>query len=203
MEENMELRAFEVQADEAEEGVIEGYAVVYGQMTTIGGMFREVVEPGAVTQESLKDVPFFINHNDRMIPVARYQSGRAVNSLELSLDSKGLRFRTKLDLDNNAEARSLYSGIKRGDITGMSFAFKIDAQRWENMASPMPTRRIQKYKEIRDISSVVRPAYRGAKVEARAEPATAEQVLEEARRKAAQSCDLALLKDKIRMKGKV
>ena len=71
------------------------------------------------------------------------------------------------------------------------------------MASPMPTRRIQKYKEIRDISSVVRPAYRGAKVEARAEPATAEQVLEEARRKAAQSCDLALLKDKIRMKGKV
>ena len=115
MEENMELRAFEVQADEAEEGVIEGYAVVYGQMTTIGGMFREVVEPGAVTQESLKDVPFFINHNDRMIPVARYQSGRAVNSLELSLDSKGLRFRTKLDLDNNAEARSLFSGIKRGD----------------------------------------------------------------------------------------
>lgn len=199
----MELRAFEVRADPQEEGVIEGYAVVYGQPTLIGGLFWEVVEPGAVTQDSLKDVPFFINHNSRMIPVARYQSQRQANSLELVPDGKGLWFRTRLDLENNTEARSLYSGIRRGDITGMSFGFLLESERWENLTSPTPTRKIQKYKEIREISSVVRPAYQGAKVEAREQPSTAAQILAKAKRESAPWNQKEILKEKIKMKGKV
>jgi phage head maturation protease len=37
----------------------------------------------------------------------------------------GMKIRVNLDTENNAEARALYSAVKRGDISGMSFMFSV------------------------------------------------------------------------------
>ena len=71
----MERRSylFDVRAEQRTDGVsrISGTPIVYNSPTDIGGWFREIIEQGALDGADLKDVPLLVNHNDRMIPVAR------------------------------------------------------------------------------------------------------------------------------------
>lgn len=87
--------------------------------------------------------------------------------MQLVLDDKGLYIKANLDVENNNEARSLYSAIKRGDIDGMSFIFYVDEEKWEDIESDMPTRRIQKIKKVIEVSAVNFPAYTGTDINAR------------------------------------
>lgn len=160
-----ELRALEPTGNTGH--TIEGYAIVYEQEVSIGGWFNEVVKRGALDGADLTDVPLFIHHNSDEIPLARSRRNNNNSTLKLTPDDKGLHFRAELDVDNNVDAKALYSAIQRGDITGMSYSFRVKEEKWLNMDTPTPTREIYKFKKIGEISALWSPAYEGTSIEAR------------------------------------
>lgn len=147
--------------------IIEGYAIVYEQKVSIGGGFDEIVKRGALDGADLTDVPLFIHHNGATIPLARSRRNNANSTLQLTPDDKGLHFRAELDVENNADAKALYSSIQRGDISGMSYSFRVKEEKWFKMDTPTPTREIYKFKKIGEISALWSPAYSGTSIEAR------------------------------------
>ncbi len=162
----VELRAVEPTEDEGY--IIEGYAIVYEQRVKIGGdWFHEVVKRGALDGADLTDVPLFIHHNRNKIPLARSRRNNGSSTMTLTPDDKGLHFRAELDAENNAEAKSLYSAIKRGDVSGMSYAFTIKEEKWLELDKKMPTREIYKLGKIGEISALWSPAYPGTNIQAR------------------------------------
>lgn len=163
--ESCELRAIE--PTENTGYIVEGYAIIYEQIVSIGGWFNEVVKRGALDGADLTDVPMFIHHNGESIPLARSRRNSTNSTLKLTPDSNGLHFRAELDVDNNADAKSLYSSIQRGDISGMSYSFRVQEEKWLNVEEPIPTREIYKFKKIGEISALWSPAYDGTSIEAR------------------------------------
>jgi HK97 family phage prohead protease len=78
-----------------------------------------------------------------------------------------MSIRVDLDTENNADARSLYSAVGRGDITGMSFLFIVDEDLWEDIDSDHPTRHIRKISKVFEVSAVTFPAYEATSITAR------------------------------------
>lgn len=144
-----------------------GLAAVYESRTNIGNMFEEVIERGAFDSSDLTDVLFFVNHDMSKIPLARSRRNNGNSTMRLSLDERGLNMEASLDVDNNNEAKALYSAIQRGDMSGMSFLFTIKEDTWENLNSEMPTRRIKKIARVREVSAVNFPAYQDTELLAR------------------------------------
>ena len=89
-----------------------------------------------------------------------------------------------LDTENNAEAKSLYSAVKRGDLSGMSFMFIIGEEEWENLNSDHPTRHIKSITDVFEVSAVTFPAYEDTEITARDKKAleSARIALDSARR---------------------
>lgn len=162
---------------------IEGHAAVFGQKTNIGGWFNEIIERGAFDGCNFDDVLFCTNHDLRKIPLARSRRNNENSTMQLNVDETGLFIRAKLDTENNSEAKSLYSSVVRGDIDGMSFIFFVQDEKWEDLDSDMPTRRIQKIKRVIEVSAVTFPAYTGTDIHARDKEAldNAKLALENAR----------------------
>ena len=122
----------------------------------------------------------------------------------LTVDDLGMGIRVNLDTENNAEARSLYSAVSRGDISGMSFMFGIRGEEWDNLDSDHPTRRIKDISTVVEVSAVTFPAYESTSIYARSKEAldNARSALESARQleaKPLDSGDLELLKAKINL----
>lgn len=186
----------------ADDGIrkIEGHPVVFESTTNIGNYFYERIERGAFDDCDLSDVSFFVNHNMNKIPLARSRNN-GNSTMQLQIDNTGLFIRADLDVDNNQEARALYSAIERGDIDGMSFAFRIKEQRWENLDSDMPTRVITRFSKIFEVSAVNNPAYQSTDINARDKSAldNAKVELEEARSQGkGNNSDNELRKEKIK-----
>jgi HK97 family phage prohead protease len=161
---NFELRAKD---DEAHGTYIEGRPIVYGSMTDLG-YFNEIIEPGALTDTDLKDVRFLVNHNTDMIPLARSRRNNDNSTMQMVVDEKGMSIRVNLDVENNTDAKNLYSAVKRGDISGMSFMFSVDNEEWEDLESEHPTRYIKKIGQVLEVSAVTFPAYEATEISARA-----------------------------------
>lgn len=154
--------------DSDNEKIIEGHAAVFGQKTNICGCFYEVIDRGAFDDTSLRDVPLFVNHDVTQIPLARSRRNNGNSSMTLTVDEKGLAIRARLDVENNSAARALYSAVERGDVAGMSFAFAVADEEWQDLNSEMPTRRIKKFSQVYEVSAVTRPAYENTDIHARA-----------------------------------
>lgn len=173
MNNNKMVRAFdfEIRAESNEKygDYITGRPIVYGSKANIGGQFIEIIERGALDKADLKDVAFLVNHNTSMIPLARSRNNNENSTMQMEVDDKGLIIRVNLDTENNSDARNLYSAVKRGDITGMSFAFNIekDGSRWEELKSNLPTRYIRSISKVYEVSAVTRPAYESTEISAR------------------------------------
>lgn len=168
---NKEVRAFnfDVLADESEEHghFIRGRAIVYGKPSDMG-WYTEYIDDGALDKTDMKDVRLLVNHNTDMIPLARSRNNNANSTMQLSVVSgEGLDIRADLDTENNADAKSLYSAIGRGDITGMSFMFVVDSDLWEDIDSEKPVRHIRSIKKIFETSCVTWPAYEQTSLETR------------------------------------
>lgn len=165
-----EIRAFnfEVRADENDRGkTLTGRAIVYDTPTDLG-WYDEIIDDGALSETDLRDVRFLVNHNTDMIPLARSRNNNENSTLQLSVvDGEGLDIRANLDTENNSDARALYSAVERGDISGMSFMFTVDADKWENMESEHPTRHILKISKVFEVSAVTFPAYEATSIQAR------------------------------------
>lgn len=160
---NFEMRASK---DDNEKGIIEGRAIVYDSVTDLG-WFDEVIEAGALKNTDLKDVRFLVNHNTDMIPLARSRNNNDNSTMQLMVDEKGLKIRVKLDIENNTEARNLYSAISRGDVTGMSFMFTVRGEKWEDENTEHPKRTITDIEKVFEVSAVTFPAYEDTEINAR------------------------------------
>ena len=159
---------FEIRAENNEKNGdhIIGRPIVYNSKTDLG-YFDEVIEAGALDKANLKDVRFLVNHNIDMIPLARSRNNNENSTMQMTVDKDGMGIRVNLDTENNSEARNLYSAIKRGDITGMSFMFTIDDEEWEDLESDHPTRHIREIGQVFEVSAVTFPAYEATEISAR------------------------------------
>lgn len=159
---------FEIRAENNEENGdhITGRPIVYDSKTDLG-WFDEIIERGALDKANLKDVRFLVNHNTDMIPLARSRNNNKNSTMQMEVDKDGMAIRVNLDTENNSDARNLYSAIKRGDITGMSFMFSINDEEWEDLESDHPTRHIREIGQVLEVSAVTFPAYEATEISAR------------------------------------
>ena len=167
---NKEIRAFnfEVRAEQDEKhgNILTGRPIVYDSRTDLG-WYDEIIEQGALMDTDLRDVRFLVNHNTDMIPLARSRNNNENSTMQMSIDEEGMNIRVDLDVENNSEAKNLYSAVERGDIDGMSFMFTVDEDRWEDIESEHPTRYLRKIGRVMEVSAVTFPAYQATSISAR------------------------------------
>jgi Escherichia/Staphylococcus phage prohead protease len=100
---------------------LSGYAIVFNTRSIDLGGFYEVIHPEAVnrTLRSGDDVMAFVQHDPKKV-IGRRKAG----TLQLRSDSRGLH----ADIDpipNTSDGRDLIENISLGNISGMSFAFRV------------------------------------------------------------------------------
>lgn len=193
MKKELERRSynFDVAAEETEQGnIITGRPIVYNSRADLG-WFDEIIEPGALNGADLRDVRFLVNHDTSKIPLARSRRNNGNSTMQLTPDENGLGIRVTLDTENNADARSLYSAVKRGDISSMSFMFNVSDEEWENLESDHPTRHIRSISSVVEVSAVTFPAYESTEIDARSKEAldNARSAVETARQQNANTVD--------------
>ena len=159
---------FELRADEeTERGTrISGRPIVFNAPTDMRDWI-EVIDSGALDNTDLRDVRFLVNHDTNMIPLARSRNNNANSTMFLEVVPEGMDISVWLDTEKNADASALYSAIERGDITGMSFMFQADGDRWEDLDSEKPTRHITSIARVFEVSAVTFPAYAQTSITAR------------------------------------
>ena len=129
----------------------------------------EVLEPGCITQELINrsDVILNLNHSS-LVPdvLGRCRNGQGTLNLELNEKNIGCR----CDIAKTPNADAALELMRRGDITGMSFAFSDDYQDSENGVSYERTaetrdgkevwlRHVKRITGLYDVSIVTHPAY--------------------------------------------
>ena len=148
-----------------EERIIEGYAIVFNELSEDLGGFREMILPEAVNQELINnsDIYYLYNHNNDSTPLARCNHGQG--SLELTIDDKGLKYRF------NCLNTEFYQLVQRGDLSKSSFAFSLpkdgSGEVWNKSQEYNYVRKITKIEQLYDCSAVLVPAYSATELYAR------------------------------------
>ena len=168
---NKEIRSmeFEIRAEDTgkEElaGRLTGTPIVFNQVTDLGWI-REVIEPGALDNTDLKDVRFLVGHDTTGIPLARSRNNNENSTMQLVVTERGMEIRVDLDIEGNPRAKELYSAVKRGDISGMSFMFTVNEDSWDDLDTDQPLRHVRSIGRVFEVSAVTFPAYDGTSIEA-------------------------------------
>ena len=206
MNDKVEIRAFNfdvrAQRDEEHGTFLEGTPIVYDSMTDLG-WYDEIIDRGALMDTDLRDVRFLVNHNTDMIPLARSRNNNANSTMQMTVDDNGMNIRVNLDTENNAEAKALYSAVERGDISGMSFMFNVDSDKWDNVDSDHPTRHILSIQRVLEVSAVTFPAYEATSIQARGLYGALDSAKESLDSVKAELQKVALQKQKIRIMSEV
>jgi len=138
-----------------------GYAAKYNSVTTIAGVFRESIAPGAFDAVvKTADCRFLYNHDPNFI------YGRTVsNTLEIWSDRVGLGFRCYA-LPFDGPTFQLAQRVDRGDVSQCSFAFVVGEDRWKLAKSygDLDERVLVRIDQLLDVSAVVYPAYAATSV---------------------------------------
>ena len=149
------------ESEENQPKVLEGYAAVFNQRTTIEGYFEEMILPGAFskTLTENKDVIALVNHNfDNVL-------GRTSNALlKLFEDDYGLKFELHIPEDDEYAAQ-IYKKVKNGNLKDCSFLFLEVVEEWD-YSTELPLRILHEV-DLIEISLVTLPAYEGTEVSAR------------------------------------
>lgn len=202
-----EIRAFEfnVIANESEEHghYLTGRAIVFDQPADLFspriGEYREYIEKGALNDTDLRDVRFLVNHNTDMIPLARSRRNNENSTMQMVIGDGGMDIRVDLDIDNNADAKSLYSAVSRGDISGMSFMMVVDGDKWEDIDTDMPIRRITNISKVLEVSAVTFPAYAQTSISTRGLSDALDSAAESLESERARLAEVERRKQKIRI----
>ena len=173
MDKEVRSFSFECRAEENEQHgtFITGTPIVFDQATDMG-WYQETIARGALDETNLKDVRFLVGHNTSMIPLARSRNNNENSTMQMTVNDGGMDIRVDLDTENNAEARALYSAVKRGDMSGMSFMFIVDKDSWTDIDSDYPKRTITGIRTVMEVSAVAFPAYPQTTIQAASEDAT-------------------------------
>lgn len=195
---------FRTTENEEEGSTIEGTPIVFNQDTKMqdwAGEYKERIDEHALDNADLKDIRLFVNHDTNKIALARTKNGRG--TMSFNIDNEGLHIKATLDTENNQEARSLYSAIKRGDMDGMSFMFRIKSQEWLDLDTDCPTRVIKEISIVHEVSVVNFPAYPQTSIDARdISEETEYSPLEEARKALSEETDKKKLLEIQKIKNK-
>ena len=108
---------------------LHGLAAVFGQEAIIDGPqgWRERIDSGAF-DAALKrqdDVRCLVNHDHSQV-LGRTSSG----TLRLATTAQGLRY--EVDLPDTVVAHDLRELVRRGDINGSSFGFRVTGDQWDD-----------------------------------------------------------------------
>lgn len=152
---------------EAKEGnesrTIEGYAIVFGVESVILAdyweNYREIIEPGAITEERLKDmdIKMTMYHNREKL-LARSNKGEG--TLKLTVDETGVRY--EFEAPNTEDGNTALELVKRGDLSGSSFMYWTDEKSgvsYEKTQEGLLLRRVKTIGQIYDMTIAADPAY--------------------------------------------
>jgi len=191
------LQLREPQEGQTESREIEGRPIIFGvrsvNLTPWSSTRKvyEVLEPGCISRELLQksDVVLNLNHNSDVVNVlGRYRNNPERDTLKLEMRGDGIDCRCELPKTNNAN--DMLELIRRGDITGMSFAFSDDYEDTENGVSYERTNDVEDGKEVWlrhvkringlfDVSIVTHPAYEQTSVATREQSEAIDKAIEE------------------------
>lgn len=112
---------FQVKSIDLEEGVISGYASVFGNVDSYGdivvkGAFSKSIEK---IKKTGKVISVFYGHN---MEDPRANIGRVI---ELREDSRGLFFKAQLDLSGATYGSLVHGQLKDGRLDSLSFGFSV------------------------------------------------------------------------------
>lgn len=172
-----ELHVREAAEGEAPSRAITGYAILFGVPSAPlwsdeDSEAREVIAAEAVTKELLDgcDIKFTMFH-DRQLILARSKSGNG--TLSYTVDGKGVKF--EFDAPNTADGDKALELVRRGDISGCSFAFTT--RYWDSdfverttkvvNGATLITYTVKAVTGVYDFTLAADPAYPDTSVEAR------------------------------------
>jgi HK97 family phage prohead protease len=176
----MTVDDLEIREEEGTEGratTIVGHPILYGVWSEDLGGFRERILPGAASKTILEsDIRVLFNHDPNYV-LGRTKSGTA----ELTEQAKGIKMRATPP-DTQTIRDLVIEPMRRGDITQMSFAFRVAGPSWNNRDGGKPpagtgeiwnadyTEREILQLQMFDASVVTFPAYAQTDVAARMLP---------------------------------
>lgn len=135
----------------ADKRTLSGYAALFNSPADIGGYFTETIAPGAFDSAMSADVRALVDHDTGRV-IGRTKSG----TLRMSQDAKGLA--VEIDVPDTSDGNDLWTLVERGDISGMSFGFRVTKQEWDDTDPENPIRTIQAV-DLYEVSAVAFPAY--------------------------------------------
>jgi len=173
--EDIEIRA------EGEKKTLRGYAAIFDKLSSPLMGFREKIRAGAFKESINKEnIRALWNHNTDLV-----LGSTKNNTLRLEEDTRGLKF--EIDLPDTQWGRDAAVSVSRGDVDGMSFAFNVKKQEWDESDIKNVVRTLVDV-DLHEISPTAFPAYPQTKVTARSvkedyEDYFTEQLKEEENRK--------------------
>ena len=156
----IEKRMFDAEAltvhrrDDGKSPMMRGHAAVFNELSGDLGGFREQIIPGAFAEAiETDDVRALINHDSNFV-LGRNRAG----TLAMREDVRGLA--VEITPPDTAFARDLIVSMERGDVTQMSFAFRIrpNGEDWAKNDDGVWVRSVKRVR-LYDVSVVTYPAY--------------------------------------------
>lgn len=161
MDKTLERRSFvldgikiERRADDSKVITLRGHAAVFNSLSEDLGGFREQIVPGAFKEAiETDDIRALFNHDPNFV-LGRNRA----NTLTLAEDARGLAI--AITPPDTQVARDLITSMERGDITQMSFAFRIkpNGEDWAKNDEGIWIRSVKRVR-LYDVSPVTYPAY--------------------------------------------
>lgn len=161
----------EIRAAEDGATIISGYAAVFPDGTD-ATQYRyydvvETIKPGAFSRalKEKQDVRALYNHDS-----ANLLGRVSAKTLVLSEDARGLRY--EITLPNTRLGNDIAELVKRGDLTGSSFAFRVKSENWRKISGDGDAVTYQREildVDLIDVGPVTFPAYAGTECNMRSE----------------------------------
>jgi HK97 family phage prohead protease len=135
--------------------VISGFIPYNTRSVDLGG-FVETIKPGAFGDTTVADVRGRYNHD---LILGRSKAG----TLKLTPEAGGMRY--EITPQSSDAAAHVIESVRRGDVTGSSFAFRTITDEWR-MEDGQPLRELVSV-ELLDVGPVDFPAYPDSMASAR------------------------------------